>query len=204
MKIVFDLGGVVFDWDPAGLLAQTLPQRAPTPADARRWARDFFRGEGGDWSDFDRGTLDVSELIERLAYRTGLAREEVAAVVDAVPAALRPRADTIALMHCLKADGRRLFYLSNMPAPYADFLERNHSFWDCFDDGIFSSRVQLAKPEPAIFELALRRFGAAPPGDYVLLDDHAPNVDAARALGWQALLFSDAAAAAVSLRAIGS
>ena len=69
-----------------------------------------------------------------------------------------------------------------------------HGFLRCFRDGVFSARVHLNKPEPAIFELAAARFGSAP-GELVFLDDHGPNVQAARALGWNALQFSDAAQA---------
>ena len=56
---------------------------------------------------------------------------------------------------------------------------------------MFSSRVKLVKPEPAIFHEAQRRFGAAP-GELLFIDDFALNVKAARALGWQALHFLSA------------
>jgi putative hydrolase of the HAD superfamily len=62
---------------------------------------------------------------------------------------------------------------------------------DWFDDGVFSSRVQLVKPQPAIFRAASQRFGLAP-GELVFIDDLAHHVDAARALGWQAIHFNDA------------
>jgi HAD superfamily hydrolase (TIGR01509 family) len=67
---------------------------------------------------------------------------------------------------------------------------------------VFSSRVGLCKPEPAIFELALQRFGLAP-ADAVFLDDHAANVHAARALGLPTIHFSDAAQAGAELCALG-
>ena len=95
-------------------------------------------------------------------------------------------------MRRLKGAGHRLFYLSNMPAPYADHLERSHDFFDLFDDGVFSARVQLMKPDPAIFREASRRFGLAP-GEMLFVDDVAHNVEAARALGWQALHYRGAA-----------
>jgi putative hydrolase of the HAD superfamily len=65
----------------------------------------------------------------------------------------------------------------------------------CFTDGVFSGRVGHNKPERAIFEVAAKRFGAATPHDLLFLDDHAPNVQAAQALGWQALQFTNAAQA---------
>ena len=95
-----------------------------------------------------------------------------------------------------------MFYLSNMPAPYADHLEREHAFVREFDDGLFSARVKLIKPEPAIFALAAQRFGVAP-SELVFLDDHPPNVTAARSAGWQALVFRDALQCEQALRQAG-
>jgi beta-phosphoglucomutase-like phosphatase (HAD superfamily) len=75
-----------------------------------------------------------------------------------------------------------MFYLSNMPHPYADHLERANAFVADFLDGIFSARVGLMKPNAAIFELAEQRFGLVP-ADTLFIDDHAGNVEAARARG---------------------
>ena len=64
--------------------------------------------------------------------------------------------------------------------------------FDLFDDGVFSARVQLTKPQPEIFHAAARRFGHAP-SDLLFIEYVQPNVDAARALGWQALHDTSAA-----------
>jgi putative hydrolase of the HAD superfamily len=123
-------------------------------------------------------------------------------VIDAIPPHLQPQAPTVALMQGLKAAGHRMFYLSNMPLPYADHLERCNPFITDFEDGIFSGRVGLMKPDAGIFELAERRFGLQP-ADTLFIDDHAGNVEAARARGWQAVHFIDAASCAAELRQRG-
>lgn len=205
MHFVFDFGRVLFDWQPAALLQRVLPQRAPDAAAAARWQAAFFQGGdglNGDWGEFDRGTVAPAELAARIARRTGLAPHEVLAVVDAVPGALQPIAASVALLQRLRVPGRPMFYLSNMPAPYAEHLERSHGFVRGFDAGVFSARVGLIKPEAAIFDLAAQRFGV-PPHTLLFLDDHAPNVEAARAAGWQALVFADAAQCERDLRAAG-
>jgi putative hydrolase of the HAD superfamily len=202
VNVVFDLGGVVLTWRPVELVASVLPGRAPDEAAARHWVREIFQDYGGDWRAFDRGVVEVPELVERIAGRTGLTAAEVRAVVDAVPASLTPIEATVELMREVGAAGHRLLYLSNMPAPYADHLERTHAFFAAFDDGVFSARVRWVKPEAAIFERALSRFQAAA-ADCLFLDDHAPNVKAARDLGWQALQFTDAGAARRELQALG-
>jgi HAD superfamily hydrolase (TIGR01509 family) len=84
----------------------------------------------------------------------------------------------------------------------AEYLQDTHAFLGWFADGVFSGRVNAVKPEAEIFELAARRFDV-PPAELLFFDDHLPNVHAARAAGWQAEHFTDAAAAAAVLRARG-
>lgn len=200
--VVWDFGGVLFEWQPPRLLARELPGRVQDAETAAHWVREIFQGYGGDWGAFDRGTVTVPELVARIAARTGLAPHEVQAVVDGVPGELQPIAASVALLERLRAAGRRQVFLSNMPAPYADHLEAAHGFIGWFDTGVFSARVQAIKPEPAIFALAAERF-SVPPGELLFFDDHAPNVAAARAAGWQAELFTGAEAAEAALVARG-
>jgi putative hydrolase of the HAD superfamily len=202
VKIVFDFAGVLFGWHPPSLIRRELPGRATDDAGAARWADLVFQGYGGDWAEFDRGTLSAEALIERIAQRTGLAAAEVQRVVDGVPRELQPIDGTVALLQGLRDAGHPLYFLSNMPAPYADLLEALHPFVGWFDDGVFSARVRLIKPEPAIFELAARRFGV-PPAELLFFDDVAANVEAARRAGWTAQQFTDATACEAELRRLG-
>ena len=202
MNIVFDFAGVVFHWNPPALLRQTLPQHAPDDDAARALMHELFQGflPGSDWADFDLGLIEPAALATRIARRTGLAEAELHAVIAAIPRHLAAHPPTVELMRGLKRAGHRLFYLSNMPAPYAEHLERSHDFFDLFENGVFSARVNMMKPDPAIFREAARRFGLAP-AELLFIDDVAHNVDAARALGWQALHFTSAADCAAALRA---
>jgi putative hydrolase of the HAD superfamily len=203
MKVVFDLGAVVFRWRPAVLLSQVLPHRAADAVRAEALVRSFFQDfDGGDWGAFDRGTIGVPQLVPRMAERLGLPASEVQQVVDAVPAELQLLPDTLALMQRLRTAGHGLHYLSNMPAPYAEHLEGRFPFEQWFDGGVFSSRVQLIKPEPAIYALAQRQFEAAP-DELLFIDDSPRNVEAARAAGWQALHFTDAQRLQADLLAAG-
>lgn len=202
MRIIWDLGAVLLRWRPALLLRQVLPQRVHDDAAAARWAQRFFV-EGGDWARFDRGELDEAALARRLAERTGLAPAEVHAVVQGVFEELQPLPDSVALLRRLHALGLRQHYFSNMPLPYAEHIEqRLPGFLDPFDGGLFSGRVKRMKPERGFFELAHERFGLA--GQPALfIDDSPANVEAARAFGWQAVLFRDAGQVERELLAAG-
>ena len=198
--VVFDFGAVLFQWQPLALLQQTVPDLAPDEAAARRVAASFFESftPDSDWARFDLGLVEEPELARRIAARTGAPEDRVRRVIDAIPGHLQPQTDTVALLQRLKAAGHRLYYLSNMPRSYAQHLERHNAFIGDFLDGIFSARVGLMKPHRAIFELAQERF-ALSEAQTVFIDDHAGNIAAAQAHGWQGVHFSSAAQAELEL-----
>ena len=190
--LVFDLGGVVFRWRPDEFLPRLLPQHAPDAAAARELTTRFFEGFGGDWADFDRGRIEIAPLADRIAARTGFAVDEARRVIDAIADELQPLPDTEALLRRLHAAGHRLVFLSNMPVPYARHLEATHKVFDVFERGVFSSRIGMIKPEPALFTHAAASFEREPSA-LTLIDDNETNVRAAIAHGWSAIRFDSAA-----------
>ena len=202
--VVFDFGAVLFRWQPLALLQQTVPELAPDETTARALAARIFESftPHSDWAQFDLGRIEEPALARRIARRIGAEASQVRRVIDAIPPHLEPQAPTVALFRALKARGHRLFFLSNMPLPYAAHLEREHAFVGEFDDGIFSGRVGLMKPHEAIFRLAEQRF-ALEPDQTLFIDDHLGNVRAAESLGWQGLRFATAESCAEALRQRG-
>ena len=75
-------------------------------------------------------------------------------------------------------------------------------FLGLFRAGVFSARVQLIKPEAAIFEHAQAAFGIDP-GHTLFIDDLVRNAQAARAAGWQAMHFESPAQCRAALCARG-
>ena len=194
MNLVFDFGAVLFRWQPELLMQAHFADRATSAQAARELVRAFLHHP--DWQSFDRGAIAEHDLVSRTSERLGLQPAAVLALLEGIEAHLTPLQPTVALLErlCQRRRERadvRLYYLSNMPAPYAQHLLRTHDFMAWFDDGVFSSTVKLAKPDPAIFKLALGQFDITA-GETVFIDDHAPNVDAARALGITAFVFTDA------------
>ncbi|TXI66911.1 MAG: HAD family phosphatase [Limnohabitans sp.] len=187
--VVFDLGGVVFRWEPLVLLQQLFPQRMPDEASARHWAGQIFQtfAPEADWALFDLGRIEPEALAQRIARRTGLSEQELQQLIDGIPPHLTPLQGTVDLIHELKAAGHRLYFLSNMPALYADHLQAVHPFFAQFEQGIFSAHVQQIKPLPDIFATAQARWPLreAP----VFIDDVQHNIDAAHRHGWQGIRF---------------
>ncbi|MGM9483707.1 HAD family hydrolase [Roseateles sp. NT4] len=192
MRIVFDFGGVVFRWHPASFLARMWPHRIETLEQGAAAATTFFQNYGGDWGLFDQGLIGADEVARRISARTGWPLGDVAAVVRAVPDELMLIPSTAVLIRDLRAAGHTLHFLSNMPEPYASHLARTHPLAEWFESGVFSSHVKQIKPSAEIYAIAERRFGV-PPEELLFLDDHPVNVEAARARGWQSVLFADTA-----------
>lgn len=195
MNIVFDFGAVLFTWEPATLVRSHFGEQAATPEAALRLAQDIFGHD--DWHGFDRGEHALEVAVQRIAERLALPPAALDAMLSPVGERLAPMLATVALLQRLRErrDAQRdlrLFFLSNMPAPYARTLEQRHAFLQWFDGGVFSGDVQLAKPDPAIYRLLAERHGLEP-GRTVFIDDMAGNVEAARALGWHGIHFQSSA-----------
>jgi len=191
LNLVFDLGQVMIRWEPEALVRQFFPDRSGTDAQAQELAHACFRSPA--WSAFDAGLLDTDGVAQQLAQRIQEPLPKVRAMVVDIAHALTPIAASVALLQHLHQWRRaqatsvlNLFYLSNMPEPYADHLIASHTFFSCFDGGVFSGRVKLAKPDPAIYALAESAL-ALVPAHTVFFDDHMPNVQAATERGWLGL-----------------
>ena len=117
--VVFDFGGVLFQWQPLQLLQQCVPELAGDEATARTLAARIFESftPDSDWARFDLGLDDEHSLAPPIAVRTGLPEAAMRRIIEAVPGHLEPQHDTVALFRELKARGYRMVFLSNMPRP---------------------------------------------------------------------------------------
>lgn len=192
--IVFDVGGVIVQWQPLELMRWHFPAHAHDEAGARAVMAQVFESftPAADWAAFDRGHVEADALALSIAARTGLQLEQVRSLIDAVPEHLQPMPDVVALLERLRSGCRRLALLSNMPRPYADHLEREHRCFDLFEHRAWSGRLGVMKPQREIFDHVREQLGVDDASQLLFIDDHAGNIEAARALGWQALHFTSA------------
>ena len=206
MNIVFDFGAVLFTWRPAELLRRHFPERVASEPLAAELARDVFAH--ADWHQFDRGGVSMDAVVARTAARVGLAPDALMRLTQSIADHLAPMPESVALLSQLhglrvqQGDAPRLYFLSNMPAPYARALVQRHAFLQCFDGGVFSSDVALIKPEAEIYALLERRYALAPERT-IFIDDNAANVQAAQARGWQGIQFESAQQVQAQLASAG-
>lgn len=195
-NIIFDLGGVVFEWN-SGQITRSVFEDPTLQAHVKAQVFDY-----PDWADTDRGTLSEADAIRRWAVRTGRTEAEMTALARACEVALRPKPDTLTLIDELDARGLHLYCLSNMPSERWAYLERTHDFWPRFRGIVISGHVKMIKPEPGIYHHLLNRYDLQP-NESVFLDDMPYNIEAARALGIHGIVFTSADACRQELATLG-
>ncbi|MGI9232759.1 MAG: HAD family hydrolase [Woeseiaceae bacterium] len=196
MNIVFDLGGVVFEWRPDAIIRSVFDD-SETQNSARVNIFDH-----PDWIALDRGTIALDHAIDRGATRTGLSRQDVERLMNEVPRSLAPIEETIELIRTIRATDNKLFVLSNMSLASITHLEQNHGIWDLFDGVVISCRIQKVKPEIAIYEHLLATHGLEA-AETVFIDDMNENLEAASSLGIQTIQFFDPSQCREALTTLG-
>jgi 2-haloacid dehalogenase len=184
--VVFDIGGVLLDWNPRYLYRKLLD-------DEREMERFLSEICTLEWHEaHDRGTpfeVSCGKLAElhpeysELIHAWGQRSEEM--VAGPIPGGVE-------VLRELKAAGVPCYALTNMEVEtYPKRVER-FPFLTWFDGAVVSGFEGVVKPEPEIFERLLERFDLTPETT-LFVDDSPRNVDAARELGIQAVEFSTAA-----------
>ena len=184
VNVVFDIGNVLLRWNPAELLdglgfsAQqqnhALANIVQTP----------------EWLALDRGDLSLDEAVSESAQRAGYEPGRVRQVYLGVGPALRPMQPLVELATSLSAAGHAIYVLSNMPKQTWEYLERKHLFFRNFNGLLLSFEERLIKPEAAIYQRLLKRF-ELDAGRTIFIDDHLPNILAARKQGLEAVHLAD-------------
>ena len=194
--IVFDVGRVLFQWDLRHLFRKLIDD----PGELEWFVANVVTEE---WHYLhDAGTPLAAMLPERIAAFPDYAdhiRAYGERFNESIPG---PVPGSLELVERLDAAGHPLFAITNFGAElWSSFLPTQPVFGP-FRDIVVSGEERLAKPDPAIFALAERRFGHAA-GSMLFIDDNAANVRAARQCGWQVHHFTDAPALEADLMSRG-
>ncbi len=200
--VVFDVGGVLGARGPGAnfhALLQELPGWADCPGDALNAALQAPR------PDYDRGSLDDEGYWAAVAAGLGRARLNATQIAPLVAADIDHYTTwdlaAATLFTTLRQVGQRLAILSNAPRAHVAALAALPVAAGV--PAVISSVTGVLKPEPRAFLLMNTKLGLTPLSDgsrIVSFDDHLPNIEAAKALGWDAHLWAGAPEAAAFLR----
>ncbi len=193
--VVFDVGKVLFEWDLRYLFAKLI---------ADKDALEFFVTHvvTPEWHfQHDAGRALDDMVAERIAefpeYATLIAAY-VPRFNETIPG---PVTGSLEIVQELAESGVPLFAITNFGAELWEGFRPTQQIFDLFQDIIVSGVEKLAKPDPAIYALALQRFGIKP-GQAIFIDDNHANVISARETGFAAHHFRDAASLRAELVAL--
>lgn len=94
------------------------------------------------------------------------------------------------LLEWLKSQGYRLYGLTNWCSAVHEVM-RKYDIFKLLDGQVISSEEHLLKPEPEIYLRLCERYGLKPE-ECLFTDDKSVNVDGARAVGMNAVVFHNA------------
>lgn len=184
--VLFDLGGVLIDWDPRHLYRKLFP------GDAEGMERFLAEICTPEWNDAQDAGRDWDEAVEELTARFPAERARIAAFRDRWPETLGgPIAGTVEILRALIDQGRPVYALTNWAA---DTFARTrtlpgYEFLGWFKGIVVSGEERIAKPDPRIWRIVLERFGLSAP-DVLFTDDTPRNLAAAGSLGFVTTRFT--------------
>jgi 2-haloacid dehalogenase len=183
---VFDLGGVLIDWNPRYLYRKLLHDETAvdsflTTVCTQSWneRQDAGRPFAEGCAVLKQAHPQQSELIDAWFSRY---EEMLGGAIEG----------SVSILSDLRAKHVRLFALSNWSAETFPFAQRRFEFLRWFQGVLLSGEVRLVKPDPRIFQLLFERYDIDPV-EAVFVDDHPRNVETARELGMRGIHFTDAA-----------
>lgn len=184
--VVFDLGGVLVDWNPRHLYRKVFGNDEEAMetflADVCNSAWNERQDRGRSWTEA------TAEAIARHPSQESHIRAYRDRWDEMLGGALE---ETVQVLDELHHSGVRLLALTNWSAETFHFAEERFGFLGKFEGVLVSGREGLMKPEPEIFQLLIQRYGLAP-ARTLFIDDVQTNVDAAIVQGLRAVRFVNA------------
>lgn len=182
-NIVFDMGGVLIDFDPIRSVGNHF-----APEDRDAVLANTFRSK--EWALMDKGELSVEEALNKMNSRLPeRLHAEVRRMVLEREAEMPPINEMYPIVKSLKENGYKIYLLSNCPDWFDDFKKSVPAF-AFFDGFIISAYYNEIKPEENIYKALFNEFSLNPE-ECFFIDDVQANIDTAKRLGMNTHCFAD-------------
>ena len=183
--VVFDLGGVLIDWNPRYLYRKLFNGDEPAMEDfltnicSPAWNKQQDAGRS-----FAEGCASLRAIYPEASHHIAAWFERYDEMLAG------PIQGTVDILSELRHRGVPCYALSNWSAETFPYAQRRFEFLEWFEGVMLSGRVRLVKPDQQFFRLFLKTF-TIDPADAVFIDDLRPNVEAAIGAGMHGIVFGD-------------
>jgi epoxide hydrolase-like predicted phosphatase len=180
-NIIFDLGNVLISFKPS----EYFEKKGYSENIKARILSDIFSSK--EWAMLDNGDITTPEVIDAIASKSSLKREEIAHIFGLRTELMYPIDPNVRLLPELKKQGYRLYYLSNFPMDIFEEIKSGYYFFKYFDGGIISAEAKVSKPDIRIYEVILDKFSLVAE-ESLFIDDLEINVKAAEKAGMKGIV----------------
>lgn len=187
-NVIFDLGRVMLRYEPL----EYLHELGYNEEKIRDLMESVF--DSTIWVEIDRGTYGFTQAIDMFCEKAPELANDVRDILQ--PDIFFPRLtimqDSLDFYWELKNAGYSIYILSNFSAEGIMHVRARYDFFQAADGIVISSDVRMVKPEFDIFYHIRDTYGLNP-AETVFIDDSKANIDTAREIGFQTILFTDMA-----------
>lgn len=180
--IIFDLGGVMVDWNPT-LIAQNF---STDKILQQAIIEELF--EHSRWIDFDQGNISEKNIVQQASHELKLSIMQTESLIKQAKQSLHVKQCSVALLKKAKRIGLTTLCLSNVSYEWFDFLYNKHEFFKLFDGKVISAEEGISKPNPDIYRRIIKRY-KIDTQHTLFIDDNLDNTQIAKNLGIQAITF---------------
>lgn len=185
-NIIFDFGGVLLDWNPRYMYRAFFPNEADMEYFLSNICTDAWNAEQDRGRSFSDGIRLLQSQYPEYQEAIHLYSEKWE---DMLKGELP---ESTQLLYELKEQGYGIYGLTNWSKEKIKIAYRKYDFFELFDGIIVSGEEKLIKPDKRIYKVLLDRYGLQAEQS-VFIDDNAANIQAARELGFNAILFDNIA-----------
>ncbi|MEG1475845.1 MAG: HAD family phosphatase [Longicatena sp.] len=181
-NIVFDIGNVLMSFQPIEYFKPIFKDKEKT----KMLCDKVFKHQA--WSLYDQGIYFMEDLYREYEKAYPNEIEDIKVILHDWLHLLQPMHSSLSYMKALKAEGYKLFILSNISKDSADYLKATQSFFLDVEGYVLSYEEKLNKPSEQIYKTLCTRY-LLEPHETIFMDDKEENVLSAKKLGIHGVVF---------------
>jgi len=184
-NIIFDLGGVLVNWDPVAYCKHIFKDHDRATEKIEHW-KGIFNTEIG--CDLERGFITREQAVKQLPKKYD--KKEFLFLLENVHKFLYPLKRGLEIFDMVKKQGYKTFVLSNFQKETFEESKHQYDFLKDFDGSVFSYQTKSMKPEPKIYQTLLDTY-ALNPNTSLFIDDMKINIEGAKRFGIDGIVCKD-------------